>query len=280
MKRTVSVSLILSLLLLLLIGGLAAAESSAELPYYLSDTAQLMTTEQWQRLEDSAEGISEQYGCGVYLVTLEDYRDYGSYSSIRAFAEDFYKGYNLGLGQNANGILLVLSMEERDYCLIAYGSDAHAAFTDYGKEVLENGFLDDFRRNDWYSGFRDYVNGCADLLSRAAAGTPLDVSYDYGEEAGIPSEVSTGIIVGLPLLVSFGACEGMRRQMKPVRQQSRADEYIVPGGVKLSLKKDVFVNRTVSRTVLRTEDRGSSGSHHGGGTTISSSGFSGHSGKF
>ena len=79
--------------------------------------------------------ISNRYGCGVYVVSLQDYRDYGSYSSIRNFSEEFYNHYRLGLGQNRNGILLVLSMAERDYCLIAYGSDAHYAFTDYGKDL-------------------------------------------------------------------------------------------------------------------------------------------------
>jgi len=79
--------------------------------------------------------------------------------------------------------------------------------------------------------------------------------------------------------VSFGACEGMRHRMKPVKTQSRADEYIVPGGIHFNLKRDVFVNRTVSRTVIRTENRDS---HYGGGggTTVNSGGFSGHSGKF
>ena len=167
-------------------------------------------------------------------------------------------------------------MAERDYCLIAYGSDAHYAFTDYGKEVLENSFLDDFKRNDWNGGLADYISGCEELLSKAAEGKPVDVQYE--SRSGIPPEVSTGIIIGVPLLVSFGACEGMKRRMKPVKPQNRADEYIVPGGIHLSLKRDVFVNRTVSRTVIRTENRDST--YGGGGTTVNSGGFSGHSGKF
>ena len=72
--------------------------------------------------------------------------------------------------------------------------------------------------------------------------------------------------------------EGMKRQMKPVGRQNRADEYVVPGGIHLSLKRDVFLNRTVTRTVIHTENRDSSSG--GGGTTVNSQGFSGHSGKF
>ena len=277
MKRVLSASLILILTMMILTAAAASAESAQELPYYVSDTAGLTSSEQWEKLESAAERVSDRYGCGVYLVTLQDYRDYGSYNGIRSFSEDFYNRYHLGKGEKRNGILLVLSMAERDYSLIAYGSDAHYAFTDYGKTVLENGFLDDFRRDDWNGGFSDYISGCEQLLSRAADGNPVDVPYE--SRSGIPSELSAGIIVGVPLLVSFGACEGMRRRMKPVKPQSRAGEYIVPGGIHFNLKRDVFVNRTVSRTVIRTENRDS---HYGGGggTTVNSGGFSGHSGKF
>ena len=262
---------------LLLLTGMCFAENQESLPYYVSDTAGLMTSEEWRKLESTAENISEQYGCGVYIVTLQDYRDYGSYNNFWDFSEAFYTRYNMGLGEARNGILLIMSMAERDYSLLAYGRDAHYAFTDYGKNVLENRFLDNFMRSDWAGGFADYLNGCEELLGRAAAGDPLDVSYE--ETSGLPDEVSTGIIIGLPLLVGFGACEGMRRNMKPVKPRSRADEYIVPGGINLSLKRDVFVNRTVTRTVIRTENR-DSGFHGGGGTTVNSHGFSGHSGKF
>ena len=276
MKRFFSVSLILTLVMILA-GAAAAAESAQELPYYVSDTAGLTSADQWQKLETEAQRVSDRYECGVYIVTLQDYQDYGSYSSIRNFAEDFYNRYRLGLGEKRNGILLVLSMAERDYSLIAYGSDVHYAVTDYGKTVLENGFLDDFRRDDWNGGFSDYISGCEQLLARAADGNPVDVPYE--SRSGIPPEFRTGIIIGFPLLVSFGACEGMRRRMKPVKPQSRADEYIVPGGVQFTVKRDSFVNRTVSRTVIRTENRDS---HYGGGggTTVNSGGFSGHSGKF
>ena len=232
MKRFFSAALIV-VLAIMLVAVTAAAESGQELPYYVSDTAGLTTTEQWQKLETAAERISDRYGCGVYVVSLQDYRDYGSYNNIRNFSEEFYNHYRLGLGQNRNGILLVLSMAERDYCLIAYGSDAHYAFTDYGKEVLANSFLDDFKRNEWNGGFADYISGCEELLSRAAEGKPVDVQYESRD--GIPPELSTGIIIGVPLLVSFGACEGMKRRMKPVKPQNRADEYIVPGGIHFSL---------------------------------------------
>ena len=281
LRRQVLSRIILCIILLMSFvpAGSANAEGQQNdtLPYYVSDVAGLLSSSQWQELESKAEQISQQYQCGVYLVTLEDYRDYGSYSSFWNFSQDFYTRYHMGLGERSNGILLILSMSDRDYSLLAYGSDAHYAFTDYGKEVLENRFLDNFRQNDWYGGFRDYINGCGEFLSRAADGNPVDVVYQ--SRNGLDPGISAAVVIGVPLLTAFGACEGMKRQMKPVREQTRADQYIVPGGINLNLKRDVFVNRTVTRTRIHTEPRMNAGGG-GGGTTVNSQGFSGHSGKF
>lgn len=261
--------------ILLLVLTPAFAENGSTLQYYVSDVAGVLNESEWQELEAAAEEISEQFQCGVYLVTLNDYTEYGSYSSFWDFSEAFYSRYQMGMGDERNGILLIMSMEDRDYSLLAYGADAHRAFTDYGKSVLENGFLDDFRRNDWYNGFKDYISGCGEFLNRAAAGEPIDVPYESRGE--MPAGASTAIVIGCPALLALGTCESMRRRMKPVKKQSRADEYIVPGGINLSIKRDVFINRTVTRTVIHDDNRDS---HFSGGTSVNSHGFSGHSGKF
>ena len=273
-KRASALLAVLVLLICLSASGFADGTEGDTLPYYVSDVANLLTDAQRQTLEDSARAVSERYSCGVYVVTLPDYREYTQSRDVFAFAQEFYRTYNLGIGSNRTGILLLLSMDERDYALAAYGSFAHEAFTDYGKEKLSDRFLQYFRRNDWNGGFTAYVSGCEQLLSAAAAGNPVDVSYETGE--GLSPGAKTAVVFGVPLLSALSVCEVMKRKMKPVKLQSRADEYIVPGGIDLSLKRDVFVNRTVSRTVIRHEERSSG---HGG-TTVHSSGFSGHSGKF
>ncbi len=277
MKKSISIVLLL-FLITALFSGTAFAEEQGSLPYYVSDVAGLLSVDQWQNLENEAQQVSEKYQCGVYLVVLDDYRNYRSGNEdYWTFSQNFYKSYGLGMGEDKNGILLIMSMAERDYSILAYGSSAHYAFTDYGKQVLENSFLDNFRQDDWYGGFRDYISGCADLLARADANQPLDEQYT--DRTGINDTVGMLVTVCVPLLAAFSSCEVMKRKMKPVDCRTTAEEYIVPGGVNLSVKKDIFVNRTVTRTVIRTENRDSGGTG-GGGTTVNSGGFSGHSGKF
>ena len=256
MRNKLVTAILTVLMLLLLVPSNALADTGdSGLPFYVSDVAEILSDGQRQDLESTAEKISSQYGCGVYIVTLDDYREYDSKS----------------------GILLLLSMADRDYSLVTYGSKAHYAFTDYGQRVIASEFLDDFRENEWYEGFSDYLSCCGDLLDRADRGEPLDVVYN--EHSRMNSGLSLAVIIVVPLLISFFACEMMKRQMKPVSRQTGADEYIVPGGINLSLKRDVFLNRSVTRTLIRHEDRGSPGGSMGG-TTVNSAGFSGHSGKF
>ncbi len=278
MRNKLVTALLAVLMLLFFVPSKALADTEdSTLAYYVSDVAGILSDAQRQDLENKARQISSNYGCGVYIVTLEDYKEYDSKSDVFSFAQDFYRSYKLGIGDSKSGILLLLSMADRDYSLVTYGSNAHYAFTDYGQQVIASEFLDDFRENDWYDGFSDYLSRCNDLLARASRGEPLDVVYD--DHSRMNSGVSLAMIIGIPLLISFFACETMKRQMKPVSRRAGADEYIVPGGINLSLKRDVFLNRSVTRTVIRHEDRGSSGGSMGG-TTVNSAGFSGHSGKF
>lgn len=272
-KSLYSLSFVLLLLLTICMVPAFADSQTETLEYYVSDAANLLTPEQQQTLENAARSVSEQYGCGIYIITINDFRDF-NFSNVNDCAEAFFNHYDLGLGEDRNGSLLLLSMDDRDYALKAHGSIAHTAFTDYGSYRLSDSFLDDFRENDWYGGFSDYIDNAGYFLERAASGNPVDVSQ---EARGMSSLVKTALVIGVPLLVAFVACEGMKRQMKPVKEQLDANEYLLPGGIHLDVKQDIFVNRSVTRTVIPTE-RSSGGG--GGGTTINSGGFSGHSGKF
>ena len=68
--------------------------------------------------------------------------------------------------------------------------------------------------------------------------------------------------------------------MKTAVSKRTAEDYVVPGGVNLYLHEDRFLHRSRHVEVIQDRPRDSGGSHHGGGTTVHSSGFSHHSGKF
>ena len=251
------------------------------------DLSGILTQDQVQSLEETSKQISQAYECAVYTIIVDDYADYGG--SVRSAAEAIYVTNELGYGEGKDGVMLLLSMDDRDYSLIAYGY-GNTAFTDYGKDVLVDEFLDDFRYDDWYSGLQDYVNTSGEMLRLAREGNPVDGYVDdseytngsYGEEFAYKGKhgPSAGMIfftvILLPLAIAGIVCLIQKGKMKSVRSAYTAADYAVPGSMQLWVNQDIFTHTTEHRVRIQTESR----SGGGGGTSISSSGFSGKSGKF
>lgn len=246
----------------------AMANEDAQLPY-VTDLAGLLTDTQQQSLEALAQDISREYQCGVYIIAVEDFTDYSHASGIRQAAEDIYLQYDLGYGSRDDGVLLMLSMDERDYALIVYGDNALLAFTDYGQEQLEKTFLDDFRYDDWYDGFEDYLNKSAYLLSLAESGTPLDVEKEGGSYF-----VELLVIILGSCLISGLICGVLVSQMKTAVKGTHATEYITEKGIDIRVRTDRYTHTTQVRRKIQTNNSS------GGRATTNSRGFSGRSGKF
>ena len=121
-----SVLAVLLLIVCLSIPAFADAQLS-----YVTDDAGILYDSDISALEERAAAVSEQYGCGVYIVTVEDFTDYSDAYYVDDFGEELFSSYDLGLGDGNCGILLILSMAERDYGLVAHGDFANTAFTDF-----------------------------------------------------------------------------------------------------------------------------------------------------
>ena len=185
-----------------------------------------------------------------------------------------------------------LSMAERDFQMLAHGDTANAAFTDYGKYIMQDEFLDNFREDDWYGGFADYIAACGRYLEANANGAPIDVEpSDETEEEYEPLSFGDKLLFaalmafrfGLPLglIVAFIVCAVYKRQLKSVRRATEAARYTVSGGAEITAREDRFTHTTEVRTPIKTEsDDHDSGPSFSGGTTVNSGGFSHSGGKF
>lgn len=279
MKRILA-SLLLILALLLSLSVCAHAEARID---YVSDYAGILSADEQKDLRDRAAAVSAQYDFGVYVVVVEDHTQYVN-GSIEDFAEEIFHSYGLGVGEKEDGVILAMSMKERDYDIYAHGDFGNYAFTDYGKERLADSFLDDFRRNDWAGGFRDFIETSAGMLQKAKDGNPVDIWIPDPVEPGPRFDgFKAAISLAMGALFGGGAVSGMKRSMKTAVKQTQAENYI-RGGVNLRGEHDTFVNRTVTRTRIRQESPSSgsrpSGGHFGGTTISGSHGGSHHSGKF
>lgn len=266
---------ILSLLtVLLLIAAALTVPALAADTEYVYDWAEILTDSEVDILTSAAEEVSRTYGVGVYIATLPDMREYGFYD-IEECAEVFFDEMGLGLGSDRTGIMLILSMAERDYDIDAHGDFAHYAFTDYGKTTISDEFLDNFRVNDWYGGFFDYIARCETMLRLANEGHPVDISTgDVIRGRITPAGFLCSVV--LSVLGAWGICSLLKKGMKTAKIAADADSYVRPGAVQITRREDRFTHATETRRKIEKSERDGGG----GGTTVSSGGHSHSSGKF
>ena len=267
MKKRI-ICLLAALLLLL---GLSVSASAAVYANVI-DTAESLSESEAEALDARCSELEQTYGCGVYLVTVDDYTAYYSADSIESFAESVFLDLGLGAGEEQDGVLLVLSMAERDYDICAHGTIGNRAFTDYGKGVLaERWFLEPFSRDDWSGGFAAFLDGCEEYLRMDAEGAPFDQGTDP-ERLGDLAVVKWLVVIFVPLLTALVVCLVMKGKMKSARLQTQADAYITQDSLRLTRQDDRYITTTQTRVKIETAKSG--------GTSVNSGGFSHSSGKF
>ena len=110
MKKRIRYLLLVLLFCLVLCVGAAAAEQTGAQLSYVTDAAGLLSENENMLLEKMAESVSQKYGVGVYIVTVEDYQDFHSEGVYKA-TYTIYHEYTMGEGPNRDGIMLLLSMD-------------------------------------------------------------------------------------------------------------------------------------------------------------------------
>ena len=260
--------LIMVLLAFLLTVLLPTVALAADLDL-VTDITGTLTGAQKERLNQRAERISEQYGCEVAIVVIDAMDDR---SGAFAWAQHIYQEYNFGYGSERSGVLLFLSLAERDYALIAFGF-GNTAFTDHGKDVMLDNYILPLLGNDrYYDAFSAYLDKAEEFLAMARDGTPFDIGTDPAAQR-TSNLIKIAVVIIVPLIIALIICSVWKSKMKTARVATTACDYIPPGGFQLTGYADTFLYQTRTRVKIQS-------SSSSGGTTTNSSGFSGRSGKF
>jgi len=249
--------------------AMTSADVAAIVPGHVMDTAVLLEDADRNALNSRAQEISQEYGCGVYVLTVDTMNG----EEVRSFAEDFYTDNNLGMGASRNGILFLVCMDVREYVTVTYGMDSSSGEYDMG--LLS--FTDD--------GIADMEETVASMLSSGAYAEAFSAYLDYCEEAlGYYAEHGEAekdggsvlgrlaIVVFVPLLIALGVCLVLRSQMKTARAATSAGDYIPRDSFTLTGQRDQFIHTTHHREKIEKN------SDSGSGISVSSSGFGGSKG--
>ena len=232
---------------------------------YIFDLSDQLSYEEWAELEARAADISQRHGCGVYAAFVDDFTEYGGGNDVYKTTYQLYHASELGMGADRDGIIILLSMDDRDYAMFVYGDHAEYAFDRYGQKELEDAFLGYFGDNDWYGGVSHYLDTCDEYLTRAEEGKPV-------RKNTLPMYI---IVVAASCAIAGGICLMLKWKMKTVHQKAEANEYVAAGGLKLTKQYDRYTHTTETRRKIHDDSDSDSGT-----SSCSGGGGSGRSGKF
>ncbi len=266
----------------------------------VSDGAELLDDDEIAQLSSKLDEMSNRLQMDIVVMTSDDLQGYDTATEC---ADELYEYCGYGFGEDKDGIMLFISMEDRDWAISTCGK-AIDVFTDDDCDYIADEIVPYLTDGDYYGAFDRFADLCDELCTQYDenddddgywSDDPIydddyfDDDYDDYRDFTLPSEklspvwILISIVVGVPL--SAMIVSTMVSNLKSVRFQPSASSYVKPGTMSVSDSSDLFLYSTMTRTPRpKHDDNSSSGSMHSGGSTVhmSSSGtmHGGSSGKF
>lgn len=249
----------LGMILLLLLLCVSMVAPALAQPVRLVDEAGLLADWDAEDLSEKLDAISNEHNLDVVVVTANTLNG----QSPRNYADDFFD-YN---GYSADGILLLVSIEDRDWWISTAGHGI-TAFTDAGIEYLGEQFVPFLSEGEYAQAFDTYATLCDEFLTQAENGDPYDVNNLPKEPFAFGFHLIISLGIGFVLALIVTAV--MKSQLKTVRSKQDAGDYVKPGSLNVTHRQDLFLYRNVHRTPKPKDGgssthRSSSGRSHGGG---------------
>ena len=234
------------------------------------DAADLLTDSEEAALRAKLDEISERQQFDVVVVTASTIDG----KTPMAYADDFYDYNGYGFGASNDGCLLLISVEggpgNRDWWISTTGYGI-TALTDAGINYIGEEIVPSLKKDDWAGGFTKYADLVDEFVTQAKTGTP----YDVNNMPKTAKETLKGILIaiGIALVAALIAVLKVKSNYKPVKFNSSASDYLVPGSFVVTGSYDNFVITSVSKTRRESSSSGggssthsgSSGTSHGGG---------------
>lgn len=212
---------------------------------YIIDDADLLTNSEEQELEEifARMGAELEYDIVVYTVD-----SIGS-STAHLYAEKFFDGNGYGRGEDADGAILLVSIEDRDWGV--FGTD----MSDSDAGTIGENIVSYLSDGDYFLAFKSFAEEVEDYKS-----FPLFTNL-----------VIALVVAFIAALITVSVMKG---KLKTVRNVDHARDYVRKDGLKLTHSRDLYLYSTVNR-VARPKNTSSGGTSRGG-----TSRGGGASGKF
>jgi len=240
-------------LVLLLCAATVLPVLAGEASPRLYDGAELLSEDARDRIQKRLDEVSDKYKVELVIVTVDGMDGL----SPEDFASSYYNSGNYGFGDGRDGVLLLVSMEDRDSYILANGKDLGAkAVSPDDIDNIGDSVAEHLSDEEYEEAFETFISKCEYEIDGEINGFP----FDYGPK------IIIALIIGF--VIAFIVTGVWKGQLNSVRQKVNAEGYAKKGSMKITTSRDFFLYKTVSRVKIQKSSGSSSGggsSRHGGG---------------
>ena len=134
--------------------------------------------------------------------------------------------------------------------------------------------MDALSEGEYAAAFDTYAGLCDEFITQAKAGAP----YDAGTLPKGPFHMVRSLLisVGIGLFAALIVTGSMKGKLKTVHAQAAASQYVKPGSMNITERREMFLYSQIQRHKRETKKSGGSSTH----TSSSGRTHGGSSGKF
>ena len=237
----------LSILLTVLILLTASLSLAAQTVYFSDETGEISQSKILQ-IQTSLENMEKQYGIPVYAAL-----EYSGASENTA-AYRLSEAKLRELAGTLNGIIFYVDLTTRQWDISAFGS-GNKILSDDVRDLLEEEIQSPLEDDNYEKAFTEFAEQMQRVLTLDAAGTPYEAPLPWAKY------LLWSLIIGLVIAgISVGV---MASKLKSVHRQNTARNYLKEGSLDVTVSRDIFLYRTVTRTARPKESSSSGGRSNG-----------------
>ena len=240
-------------------------DSSLKPNQHVVDNYGLLSSSEREELTNKLDAISNKHGVDVVVYTTDSVHGFDP----MLYAADFldYNNYK------DDAVAFMINMGERDRTIVAKGKCKTVFEQDGIYDYMWDSILPELKSGDYEDAFDEFADYADMFLTR----------YENGEDLiqkGPLSWVWIPVSAGVGAVVAIAIVGVMRGKLKTVHSKTRADEYLRPNSMELTVSRDLFLYNNVIRVPIKDDSNSDSGTSSGSFTSSSGTSYSGSSGKF
>ena len=223
------------------------------------DEANLLSSSEAKKLAQKIASFNQNHNIDIVVVTLQNLQ-----GNPNTFAENYYDSHGFGSGGSNSGVMLLISMQTRDWVITARGKGL-SAFCEEGREYIGEKIQPKLSDGDYYKAFDLFCDLSEDFIVQYENGTPYTAdNLPMKPFPVLPFALGS---VAVAFIISLIVTAVMKSHLKSVRPQDTAKYYVRPGSLNIVNGYEQFLYSNVTSTKIQSSSDGDGGIHSSGSSS-------------